>query len=247
MTRTTIIRFLNSLNKLADYVRSYRSKTTLPKYLHEVLIGLLLSDGSLERSSITSAARLSVIFGLKHASYFFHLYNLFEPYVGTSPDVTTVYNKKTKSDNMIIKFKTQSLPLFVYYYNMFYKLNSSTGGFVKCIPANIEELMTPVVLAHLIMGDGNIKLPDHIIRIYTNSFTKEEVERLASAINSKLNILIRAVHDRNGQYILVISKDQLTKVRDLVLPYMHPSMYYKLGIVQSDIDSFYYSKIKGLV
>lgn len=58
MSRTTIIRFLNSLNKLADYVRNYRSKAKLPKYLHEVMIELLLSDASLERSSMTSAAHL---------------------------------------------------------------------------------------------------------------------------------------------------------------------------------------------
>ena len=246
MTRTTIIRFLNSLNKLVGYVRNYRSQTTLPKYLHEVLIGLLLSDGSLERSSMTSSARLSVIFGLKHASYLIHLYALFEPYVSNGPDVTGVYNKKTKSDNMIIKFKTQSIPLFVYYYNMFYKLDSK-GRFVKCIPANIEQLITPVVLAHLIMGDGNIKLPDHIIRIYTNSFTKEEVERLASAITNKLGVVTRAVIDRNDQYMLTISKDQLLNVRQLVLPYMHNSMYYKLGLVGPDYDDFNYKNVRDIL
>lgn len=39
--------------------------------------------------------------------------------------------------------------------------------------------MSPVVLAHLIMGDGNLKLLDEIIHIYTNSFTKGEVELLS--------------------------------------------------------------------
>lgn len=33
----------------------------MPPYLHQVLIGLLLSDGSLEKSSPTSLARLSVM------------------------------------------------------------------------------------------------------------------------------------------------------------------------------------------
>jgi hypothetical protein len=59
--------------------------------------------------------------------------------------------------------------------------------------------MTPVVLAHLIKGDGNLKGGEGIIRIYTNSFTRLEVEKLA--ITSKLNIRTKAVHDRNGQYI----------------------------------------------
>lgn len=246
MTKTTIIRFLNSLDKLPGYIKNYRSQVSLPKYLHEVMIGLLLSDGSLEITSKTSSARLSVVFGLKHASYLLHLYSLFEPYINGGPDVASVYNKKTKSNNVVIKFKTQSLLSLVYYYNLFYKLNSN-GKYVKCIPVNIDLLVTPVVLAHLIMGDGNLKLPDLIIRIYTNSFTKEEVERLALAITNKLNIRTRAVHDRNGQYMLAISKDQLPLVRVLLTAHMHPSMYYKLGLEQSSSYSFNYSLIKDKI
>lgn len=242
-TKTTITRFLNSLNKLEDYVKYYRSQVSLPRYLHEVMIGLLLSDGSLERTSKTSSARLSVVFGLKHAPYLLFLFNLFETYINGGPDVASVYNKKTKSSNVVIKFKTQSLPLLVYYYNMFYKLDSK-GKYVKCIPVNIYQLLTPVVLAHLIMGDGNIKLPDQIIRIYTNSFIKEDIERLALAISNKLKIRTRAVHDRNGQYMLTISKDQLPLVRKLLTSHMHPSMYYKLGLEQSNSDFFNYSYIK---
>ena len=83
-------------------------------------------------------------------------------------------------------------------------------------PDNIIELMSPVTLAHLIMGDGNIKLHDGIIRIYTNSFSKEKVELLASSITVKLNILTRVVHDRNNQYIITISKSQLSEIRNLI-------------------------------
>ena len=53
-----------------------------------------------------------------------------------------------------------------------------------------------------------MKLHDGIIRIYTNSFSKEEVELLASSITVKLNILTRVVHDRNNQYVITISKSQ---------------------------------------
>jgi hypothetical protein len=80
------------------------------------------------------------------------------------------------------------------------------------------------------MGDGNLKKGDNIIRIYTNSFTKPDVERLASAITSKLGIETKAVHDRNDQYMLTINRMQLDKVRELIGPHMHPSMYYKLGL-----------------
>lgn len=122
------------------------------------------------------------------------------------------------------------LPLFVYYHNMFYSVDKVTQRYVKRVPENIDSLMTPVVLAHLIMGDGNLKKGDNIIRLYTNSFSKLDVEKLAAAIASKLGIEAKAVHDRNDQYMLTISKAQLPKVRELIGPHMHPSMSYKLGL-----------------
>ena len=92
------------------------------------------------------------------------------------------------------------------------------------------------------MGDGNLKKGDNIIRIYTNSFTKLEVEMLASAITSKLGIVTKAVHDRNDQYMLTINRAQLDKVRELIGPHIHPSMSYKLGL-DSCAKNFDYTNI----
>jgi LAGLIDADG DNA endonuclease family len=104
--------------------------------------------------------------------------------------------------------------------------------------------MTSVILAHLIMGDGNFKSSDNIIHIYTNSFSKNDVERLGSAFTKKLGIIIKVTYDRNDQYMLTISKDQLKIVRFLTLPYMHNSMVYKLGLNIKEIKglSFEYGK-----
>ena len=229
MIKTIILRFLKSLSKYEDYVKEYHSRVKLPNYLEDVFIGLMLSDGFLERSSPTSTVRLSVNFSIKHAPYLMHLYVLFEPYIRTGPDVISTLNSKTKTHNTVIKFKTQSLPLFMIYHKFFYKPNSQ-GKLIKIIPLNIEQYMSPVVLAHLIMGDGNFKIKDGIIRIYTNSFSKKEVEILALAITNKLDVCTKVVHDRKDQYIITISKNQLIKVRELLLKYRHPSMYYKLGL-----------------
>lgn len=135
--------------------------------LGEVMIGLMLSDGSLERSSSTSGVRLFICFSKKHAEYLKFIYDLYKPYI-----TIKVYNKKTDSYNEVLKFKTISLcgaTQLIYYHELFYIKGK------KIVPGNIEKLMTPVVLAHLIMGDGNLKLPDKILRIYTNSFIKDDV------------------------------------------------------------------------
>lgn len=51
MNKTTLLRYVNSLTKLPVHKYEYRIKSKLPKYLNDVLVGLLLSDGHLERSS----------------------------------------------------------------------------------------------------------------------------------------------------------------------------------------------------
>ena len=97
-------------------------------------------------------------------------------------------------------------------------------------------------VAHLIMGDGNLKTPDQIVpswafgprvaarRIYTNSFTKSEVELLAAAITQKLGIVAKATLDRKCQYMVTISKSQLSSVIAQLKTHMHSSMSYKLGL-----------------
>ena len=54
---------------------------------------------------------------------------------------------------------------------MFYKLDNNSGKFKKIVPENIHDLMNPIVLAYLIMGDGNFDKGRNRVRIYTNSFT----------------------------------------------------------------------------
>lgn len=123
MSKRSIKIYINSLFKINQQYKIHYRINKLPNYLHMVLIGLLLSDGCLEKSSNTSNARLSVNFGLKNSSYLLHLYNLFEPYTNSPPDVISVFNKKINSNNMTIRFKTVSLPIFSFYRSMFYAYN----------------------------------------------------------------------------------------------------------------------------
>lgn len=90
--------------------------------------------------------------------------------------------------------------------------------------------MDPIILAYLIMSDGNYDKGRNRIRIYTNNFTKSEVELLALAINEKLGIYTGVLHDRKDQWILTIGSKTLKLLRNLVLPYFHSSMVYRIGL-----------------
>lgn len=128
------------------------------------------------------------------------------------------------------RLKTLSLPVFNYYRHLFYILNPITGKFVKSVPSNILDLLSPVVLAHLIMGDGNFQLDSKTVRIYTNGFTKADNDRLASAINAKFGIVVNVKPDRRNQYILKIGPAELSKLQQLVSSHMHSSMLYRIGL-----------------
>jgi hypothetical protein len=99
------------------------------------------------------------------------------------------------------------------------------------------------------MGDGYYLSNRNIIRIYTNSFIKDDVILLSNIINDNLNIKNKVIHNRNNQYIIIIEQDSIDTTRIILLPYMHPSMLYKLGIDTNSIIPFkfdYYIIIKQI-
>jgi LAGLIDADG DNA endonuclease family len=82
---------------------------------------------------------------------------------------------------------------------MFYQYDVSLLKFVKIVPKNILEFLNPIVLSYLIMTDGNFDKSRNRVRIYTNSYKKEEVQILANAINTKFGIYVGVLHDRKNQ------------------------------------------------
>lgn len=74
------------------------------------------------------------------------------------------------------------------------------------------------------MDNGTFKNPGVIIAI--NSFTKKEGELLIYVLKLKFNIN-STLNKNNDKYKLYIKKDD--KFINIVKPYFHPSMYYKLG------------------
>jgi LAGLIDADG DNA endonuclease family protein len=57
---------------------------------------------------------------------------------------------------------------------------------VKRLPSNIEELLTPLAIAHWIMGDGYYS---NSVMICTDNFTKQEVIKLIDILENKFYIM----------------------------------------------------------
>lgn len=92
------------------------------------------------------------------------------------------------------------------------------------------ELLTPVVLAYWIMGDGS--WTGSGLKLYTNNYTKKEVILLIESLNAKFNFScsISVANESKSQYTIYIRSKNMAELRSLVKPQMLPSFYRKLGI-----------------
>jgi hypothetical protein len=172
----------------------------LPENLHSILIGLMLGDAGIYKSSPTSNSRLEMSFGTKYKQYAKSIEHLFIDYIKNP--IKQVEVKAVLPKNKIYinyRLKTKTLPLFNVYHDMFYIFNVDKAKAFKVVPKDIENLMNPVVLAYLIMSDGNYDKLRKRVRIYTNSYSKEDVVKLGKSINDNLGIYVGVLHDRKNQ------------------------------------------------
>jgi hypothetical protein len=58
------------------------------------------------------------------------------------------------------------------------------------VPVNINELISPIVLTHLLMSSGHYSLAKHMIEMNTYKLTYNDCLRLADSINN-LDFLLR--------------------------------------------------------
>jgi hypothetical protein len=135
----------------------------LPPYQNSVIIGLLFSDGWLTIASKTHKnARLGFKQSLSHANYVWFVFNEFSHYCSSYTQLT----KGIRSGNRFygLQFFTRGFPCFTELHSLFYPAG------VKRIPENIYELLTPIALAHVIMGDGLNELKQIVLGM--NSYRK---------------------------------------------------------------------------
>jgi hypothetical protein len=223
-TLLCIIPIVSNLNK-KRLSKSDKENLTLSEIQKETLIGVLLGDAHLSRPKPTHNTKL--VFDQSnslHKEYLLHLYDVFKSLTNTEPYVT---NRKpdTRTGKVYnsIRFSTLSLPCLNDYYELFYKDGR------KIIPNNINELLTARGLAYLIMDDGGKSYYGQTI-IHTRFYTKLEVELLQETLLKNFGLTSRLEEKSKDQWILYIQvrQDVKNKLSNLVKPYMHDSMMYKL-------------------
>ena len=96
----------------------------------------------------------------------------------------------------------------------------------KIIPYNIFELLTPVALAHMIMGDGQVA--SRGLRLCTDSYSVQDVVKLMNVLIIKYRLSC-TLHMLEGWPRIYISAKSMGTLASIVKPHMIKSMYYKIG------------------
>jgi hypothetical protein len=115
------------------------------------------------------------------------------------------------------------LPCFISIHNAWY-LNGR-----KRVPNNIMDILTPIGLAHWIMGDGSRQNKGLHLSVY--SFTTDEVNLLIKVLNNKFGVKC-SIHNHSSvgnKPRIYIWQESMDLLRLQVNEYIIPSMKYKIG------------------
>lgn len=146
----------------------------IPNTVWEVITGELLGDGHLSCDPVNKPlinGRLEFTF----AAAILHYVNYLKFYVlapiCTTSNPTPWPNTVKGQQPLQYWFSTKRMPAITSLHSLWYK--EIDGKYIKVLPINIEELLTPIAFAHWIMGDGYFT--GGSTKLCTDNFTKEEV------------------------------------------------------------------------
>jgi len=199
--------------------RAYWVISNVPPYIQGIVVGLILSDACLRISKGSVNAFLKFNQSTKHFEYFWFVYRLLSPIIKVIP----LYYTGTRKDVPFygIEFNTPNLPFLIVLKDLFY-INS-----IKCIPECIYMLLTPIAMAHWILGDGT--RAGYGLILCTHSFTIPDVVRLINVLMVRYRLDCTLQYNK-GKPVIYIPAGSMPKLCSIVKPYMCPSMLRKLGL-----------------
>lgn len=210
----------------------YKKTLKLNTIQKEILVGTLLGDATIAKSKPIA---LNVKFEQKLANeeYVNHLYEIFEPYVGTPPKVRTIIGGGAK-DRQSIWFRTYRHIDFKFYYDLFYiKTAPRVDLRKKRVPKLIHKFLTPRALAYWFMDDGSYyynKSKTTKQKVYyfnTQSFSYEDIKILKKALKLNFNFDTNIYKDRT-YYLLYIQPQSKDDFINLIKSFVIETFDYKL-------------------
>ncbi len=200
-------------------IEDYKKNLKLTSVQRDIVVGLTLGDGHLETQNNGRTYKLKIEHSVFQKEYLDWLYAEFHNWVRMTPKLRLKDNKPFS-----YHFSTYSHESLGFYGKQFYNNKK------KIIPIDIEKLLTPLSLAIWFMDDGSLKSKRHnTYIIHTLGFKRNELERVQNVLLKKFGIET-SLHKQKQKYLrLYILSKSAEKFRDVVSPYIIPSLKYKLG------------------
>ena len=224
--RRRIVRHKTQPNMRSKEIEELKNKIKLSERQRLIIVGTLLGDGHLETVDKGRTYRLKITHSIKQKEYIEWLYNELKNLVRTPPQ-----RKLKKGINKIYEeywFNTYSLGLLRFYAQQFYVYGE------KVIPKVIGKLLDPLAIAVWFMDDGSYKSNRHKTYIvHTLSFKKNNLKLLQNVLEKKYEIktrLHKQYYKSSMKWRLYILSESADKFKNLLEPYILPSLKYKLGL-----------------
>lgn len=211
----------------------YKNGLKLNTIQREILVGTLLGDSSISKSNSKTAFNVKFEQKLANEEYINHLYEIFEPYVGTPPDLRNIKGGEAK-DRQSIWFRTYRHIHFKFYYDLFYRKQTPKDDLrKKRVPDLIHKFLTPRALAYWFMDDGSYidgpkeKKRERAYVFNTQSFSYEENTILKETLKLNFNLDTSIYKDRK-YYLLYIKRESKEAFINLIEPFILDNFKYKL-------------------
>ena len=198
-------------------IEEIKKNLSLNDTQRSLVVGMLLGDGHLETSNGGRTYRLKVEHSMIQKEYTDWLYDQLKDLVRQPP------KEKIRKDHNSYWFNTYSLGLFRFYAQQFYV------GKQKRIPPLIHKLLDPLALAVWFMDDGSFKSRYHSTYIiHTLGYTKHDLELVKKTMKGVYGIEV-GLHKQYDKYRLYVYSASAQTFKELMQPYIVPSLAYKLG------------------
>lgn len=205
------------MNTLA--LRQYKASLHMTERQRQILNGMLLGDGHLERQHGAQLARLKIEHSVAQSSYVAWKLTEWRDWVRTPPR-ERVRRNRLGTVSMNIGFSTLSHIELEEVRKRFY-VNRR-----KVIPEDLG--LTPLAMAVWFMDDGSRKSSQYRgVYLNTQSFTNSEVELLQSVVRRDVGVGTTVRRQSDGLQIYVPSSSKREMIA-FVKKEMLPSMRYKL-------------------
>src|ERR1700733_10713941 len=184
------------------YTKYVLSIINLPNDIKSIIVGIILSDGHMAMNYKGKNAYLILNQSLAKSAYLYFVFSFLSHYCQSYPKLSVSY--RLGKPSYILRIATRSMPCITELYIKFY--------------VNKIRIIKPSIYN----GKGLV--------LCTDSFKIKEVVLLMNVLIIRYNINCTITYHSKKYPRIYIGKKYIKPLQKIVLPYMHKSMFYKLGL-----------------